>query len=129
MPSKLEKDDAQADPTTLSGKADMAGVSEQIDTSSRGPEAAALTYDLISGECPRRFLFKVGILGLFDSDADGEYRPALELPRSFVLLADGVSAVISDAEPVTRQRELSGLGAHWAFGYDLVVDIEFGLPD
>ena len=43
--ASLEKDNAQADPTTLSGKADTAGVSERISTSSRcaGVVATACT--------------------------------------------------------------------------------------
>jgi len=43
--ASLEKDDAQADPTTLSGKADTAGVNERSSTPSRcaGVVAAACT--------------------------------------------------------------------------------------
>ena len=43
--ASLEKDDAQADPTTLSGKADTAGGSERSSTSSRcaGVVATACT--------------------------------------------------------------------------------------
>ena len=43
--ASLEKDDAQADPTTLSGKADTAGVNERSSTPSRcaGVVASACT--------------------------------------------------------------------------------------
>ena len=88
--------------------------------------------------CPRSYCLssarlassaKSRILRLLDRDPDALDRSAMELSRRLVLLADGVAAVVADAEPVARQRELARLRLHRAFGDDLVVDVETGLPE
>ena len=61
--------------------------------------------------------------------ADELDRPALERVGAGVFLADGVGAVVPDAQAVAAQRELADLRAHRAFGHDLVVDVELGLAD
>src|ERR1035438_9984504 len=75
---------------------------------------------------PGGFFLEVEILGFLDGNADAEDRPAVELPRRFVFLGDGVAAVVADAEAVTREGELAHLRAHRTFRHDLVVHIELG---
>jgi hypothetical protein len=60
-------------------KVTPAPVPPVVGSFSNGGKSHATTA-LVSRERTRRFLFKVDILGLFDRDPDGEYRPALELP-------------------------------------------------
>jgi len=83
---------------------------------------------LVNRECCRRLRFEVEVLCFFDSDGDTEGRSAFELSRRFVLLADGIATVASDAETVAVEREFSRLGAHGTFRDDLAVHVEFGLP-
>ena len=57
---------------------------------------------LISEKCPCGLLLQVKILCLLDGHSDSEDSSAFKGSWSLVLLADGITAVIADAQPITR---------------------------
>src|SRR4029453_5562276 len=64
---------------------------------------------LVAAHRSLRFLLEIGVRRRFGRDTDALDRSAMELAGCLVLGADGVAAVVADAEPVTGQRELARL--------------------
>ena len=58
------------------------------------------TYYLVDSKCCRSQLLQIEILCLLDTDSYKEDRAALEGTGRLVFPADGVAAVVADAEPV-----------------------------
>ena len=63
---------------------------------------ATVFYFLISEKCSFGLLLQVKILRLLNSHPDSEDSSAFKGSWSLVLLADRITAVIADAQPITR---------------------------
>src|SRR5262249_21023444 len=91
------------------------------------PPAPVLTR-LLPEKRPLGFLLEIQVLRLLDSHSDPENRPTLERPGGLVELADGVTAIIPDTEPIPGPRKLARLRLHRTCGRDGVVHVQLGSP-